>query len=50
MMWLGQLFDSTFRQWLEYFGFKYGKATVGHTGTHAWGEIPSGLVGYVLPS
>jgi IS605 OrfB family transposase len=93
---------STFRQWLEYFGFKYGKATVavpphntsqdcsncgekvpkslstrthvcphcgyvedrdvnaainilkrglstvGHTGTHAWGEIPSGLVGYVL--
>jgi IS605 OrfB family transposase len=94
---------STFRQWLEYFGFKYGKATVavsphntsqncsscgekvpkslstrthvcphcgyvedrdinaainilkkglstvGHTGTHAWGEIPSGLVGYVLP-
>nr|WP_265264366.1 transposase [Spirulina subsalsa] len=95
---------STFRQGLEYFGFKYGKATaavpphntsqncsncgekifkslwtrthvcphcgyvedrdinaainilkkglstVGHTGTHAWGEIPSGLVGYVLPS
>jgi IS605 OrfB family transposase len=100
---------STFRQWLEYFGFKYGKATVavaphntsqncsncdqkvpkslstrthicphcgyvedrdinaainilkkglstvGHTGTfgldpiNAWGEIPSGLVGYVLP-
>jgi len=94
---------STFRQWLEYFGFKYGKSTVavaphntsqncsncdqkvpkslstrthicphcgyvedrdinaainilkkglstvGHTGTHAWGEIPSGLVGYVLP-
>jgi putative transposase len=94
---------STFRQWLEYFGFKYGKATVavsphntsqncsncdqkvpkslstrthvcphcgyvedrdinaainilkkglstvGHTGTQAWGEIPSGLVGYVLP-
>jgi IS605 OrfB family transposase len=94
---------SIFRQWLEYFGFKYGKATVavaphntsqncsncgqkvpkslstrthicphcgyvedrdinaainilkkglstvGHTGTHAWGEIPSGLVGYVLP-
>ena len=93
---------SIFRQWLEYFGFKYGKATVavsphntsqncsscgekvpkslstrthvcphcgyvedrdinaainilkkglstvGHTGTHAWGEIPSGLVGYVL--
>ena len=93
---------STFRQWLEYFGFKYGKvtvavaphntsqncsncgqkvpkslstrthicphcgyvedrdinaainilkkglSTVGHTGTHAWGEIPSGLVGYVL--
>ncbi|TRU60099.1 MAG: transposase, partial [Microcystis aeruginosa Ma_QC_C_20070823_S13] len=98
-----------FRQWLEYFGFKYGKATVavaphntsqncsncdqkvpkslstrthicphcgyvedrdinaainilkkglstvGHTGTfgldpiNAWGEIPSGLVGYVLP-
>ncbi|MFN7214234.1 RNA-guided endonuclease InsQ/TnpB family protein [Microcystis sp.] len=93
---------STFRQWLEYFGFKYvkstvsvshhntsqncsncdqkvpksistrthvcphcgyvedrdinaainilkkGLSTVGHTGTHAWGEIPSGLVGYVL--
>ncbi|MCW6037927.1 hypothetical protein K4A83_16835 [Spirulina subsalsa FACHB-351] len=25
-------------------------STVGHTGTHAWGESPSGLVGYVLPS
>ncbi|TRU49768.1 MAG: transposase [Microcystis aeruginosa Ma_QC_Ch_20071001_S25] len=93
---------STFRQWLEYFGFKYGKATVavvphntsqncsncdqkvpkslstrthvcphcgyvedrdinaainilkkglstvGHTGTQAWGEISSDLVGHVL--
>ena len=93
---------SIFRQWLEYFGFKYGKATVavaphntsqncsncdqkvpkslstrthvcphcgyvedrdinaainilkkglstvGHTGTHAWGEISSDLVGHVL--
>ncbi|MCA2755812.1 MAG: transposase, partial [Microcystis sp. M137S2] len=28
---------------------KKGLSTVGHTGTHAWGEIPSGLVGYVLP-
>ena len=93
---------SIFRQWLEYFGFKYGKATVavsphntsqncsscgekvpkslstrthvcphcgyvedrdinaainilkkglstvGHTGTQAWGEISSDLVGHVL--
>jgi predicted RNA-binding Zn-ribbon protein involved in translation (DUF1610 family) len=94
---------STFREWLEYFGFKYGKvtvavpphntsqncancgekvskslstrthvcpdcgyvedrdvnaalnilqkglSTVGHTGSKAWGELPSTLVGYVLP-
>jgi IS605 OrfB family transposase len=94
---------SMFRQWLEYFGFKYGKATVavpphntsqncsncgekvpkslstrthicphcgyvedrdinaalnilqkglstvGHTGSKAWGELSSTLVGYVLP-
>ncbi|AOY83174.1 transposase [Moorena producens JHB] len=93
---------STFRHWLEYFGSKYGKATVavpphntsqncsncgekvkkslstrthvcpycgyvedrdvnaainilrkalstvGHTGTYAWGELPSGLVGESL--
>lgn len=93
---------STFRLWLEYFGFKYGKATVavppnytsqncsncgevvkkslsvrthvcphcgyeadrdvnaarnilqkalctvGHTGTYAWGDTPSGLVGDIL--
>jgi len=92
-----------FREWLEYFGFKYGKATVavspnntsqncsscgkkvskslstrthicphcgyvedrdvnaalnilqkglstvGHTESKAWGELPSTLVGYVLP-
>lgn len=95
---------STFRSWLEYFGTKYGKATVavpphhtsqncsncgevvkkslsvrthvcphcnhiedrdvnaaknilqkalctvGHTGTHAWGDLPSGLVGEILLS
>ncbi|NJL82293.1 MAG: transposase [Chloroflexaceae bacterium] len=29
---------------------KKGLSTVGHTGTHAWGEIPSGLAGYVLPN
>ena len=94
---------SMFREWLEYFGFKYGKATVavspnntsqncsscgkkvskslstrthicphcgyvedrdvnaalnilqkglstvGHTESKAWGELPSTLVGYVLP-
>ncbi len=94
---------SMFREWLEYFGVKYGKATVavpphntsnncskcgekvskslstrthicphcsyvedrdinaalnilqkglstvGHTGSKAWGELPSTLVGYVLP-
>jgi putative transposase len=93
---------STFRQWLEYFGYKYGKATiavpphntsqncsncgekvakslstrthvcshcgyiedrdvnaainilklglsmVGHTGSKAWGDLPSGLVGEIL--
>ena len=94
---------STFRQWLEYFGYKYGKATVavpphytsqacsncgaivkkslstrthvckcgyvedrdvnaainilqkglstaGHTGTYAWGVLPSWAVGANLPS
>src|ERR671933_755530 len=95
---------STFRQWLEYFGFKYGKqtiavpphntshncskcgqkvkkslstrthvcpycgfiedrdvnaainilklalSTVGHTGTYAWGDLPSWAVGAILPS
>jgi putative transposase len=95
---------STFRQWLEYFGFKYGKATiavpphntsqncskcgkkvkkslstrthvcphcgfiedrdvnaainilklalctVGHTGTYAWGDLPSWAVGAILLS
>jgi putative transposase len=93
---------STFRQWLEYFGFKYGKvtiavpahntsqncsncgekvkkslstrthicpycgyvedrdinaaknilkkglSTVGHTGSKAWGDWPTGLVGEIL--
>ncbi len=93
---------SSFRRWLEYFGWKYGKATVavlahgtsqrcsncgnevfktlsqrthkcdqcgycaqrdvnsgreilrlglrtvGHTGTHAWGDLPSSLVGEIL--
>jgi putative transposase len=93
---------STFRQWLEYFGFKYGKVTIavpphntsqncsncgekvekslstrthicphcgyvedrdinaainilkkglstlGHTGSKAWGDLPSGLVGEIL--
>jgi putative transposase len=93
---------STFRQWLEYFGFKYGKATiavppyntsqncskcgnivkkslstrthvcphcwfvedrdvnaamnilklalctVGHTGTYAWGDLPSWAIGAIL--
>jgi putative transposase len=95
---------STFRQWLEYFGFKYGKATiaviphntsqncshcgkkvkkslstrthvcphcgfvgdrdvnaainilklalctVGHTGTYAWGDLPSWAIGAILSS
>jgi putative transposase len=95
---------STFRQWLEYFGFKYGKvtiavpprntsqncsncgkkvkkslstrthvcphcgftedrdtnaainilklalSTVGHTGTYAWGDLPSWAVGAILSS
>jgi putative transposase len=95
---------STFRQWLEYFGFKYGKvtvavpphntsqncsncgqkvkkslstrthvcshcgfvedrdvnaainilklalSTVGHTGTYAWGDLPSWAVGAILLS
>ena len=95
---------ATFRQWLEYFGFKYGKVTVavpphntsqncsncgkkvkkslstrthvcphcglvedrdvnaainilklalctvGHTGTYAWGDLPSWAVGAILPS
>ncbi len=95
---------STFRQWLEYFGFKYGKltmavpphntsqncshcgqkvkkslstrthvcphcgfigdrdmnaainilklalCTVGHTGTYAWGDLPSWAVGAILSS
>jgi putative transposase len=95
---------STFRQWLEYFGFKYGKvtvavaphntsqncsncglkvkkslstrthvcphcgfvedrdvnaainilklalSTVGHTGTYAWGDLPSWAVGVILLS
>jgi len=94
---------SNFRQWLEYFGFKYGKATIavpprntsqncsscgkkvqkslstrthicpdcgyvedrdinaainilkiglstlGHSGSKAWGDLPSGLVGEILP-
>jgi putative transposase len=95
---------STFRQWLEYFGFKYGKVTiavpphntsqncsscgkkvkkslstrthvcphcgfvedrdvnaainilklalctVGHTGTYAWGDLPSWAIGVILSS
>lgn len=95
---------STFRQWLEYFGFKYGKvtiavptyntsqncskcgkkvkkslctrthvcrhcgfiedrdvnaainilklalSTVGHTGTYAWGDLPSWAIGAILSS
>ena len=95
---------STFRQWLEYFGFKYGKltiavpphntsqncshcakkvkkslstrthvcphcgfiedrdinaainilklalCTVGHTGTYAWGDLPSWTIGAILSS
>jgi putative transposase len=95
---------STFRQWLEYFGFKYGKqtiavaphntsqncsscgkkvkkslstrthvcphcgfiedrdvnaainilklalCTVGHTGTYAWGDLPSWAIGAILSS
>ena len=95
---------ATFRQWLEYFGFKYGKvtiavpphntsqncsscgkkvkkslstrthvchhcgfvedrdvnasinilklalSTVGHTGTYAWGDLPSWAIGAILES
>ena len=94
---------ATFRQWLEYFGFKYGKVTIavpphntsqncsncgekvqktlstrthicshcgyiedrdinaainilkkglstlGHSGSKAWGDLPSSLVGEILP-
>ncbi|NES68584.1 MAG: transposase [Okeania sp. SIO2D1] len=28
---------------------KKGLCTVGHTGTYAWGDLPSGLVGEILP-
>ena len=26
-----------------------GLCTVGHTGTYAWGDLPAGLVGEILP-